>query len=280
MKRTSLYLIPLFSIIILSSCSNDSDEKETGTSTVTATATTSNTSAPLTSAAKEKKSDVAVQRLKGKVEVLSESVFLADAKSKNPTTKLVFKYDENGNRTELSSYKSDGKLISTVKSTYDANGFLTGEQTIVEGGRVDMTSTIRTDAKGNRVEQQDKRDTGNPLFNYKHFYQYDEKGQLITRTAYSGNGALFFKYDFKYDDNGNKIEWIQTGPDNTVVGKVVYKFDEKNNMIAETQFRRDGSIKGDFTYSYDLDKKGNWIRQRKMQDNKVIEIKEREFKYH
>ena len=273
-------MIPSFVIIILSSCSNDSGEKETGTSTATATETPGNTPATLPSAAKEKKSDVAVQRLKGKVEVLSESVFLADATSKNPTTKLVFKYDENGNRTELSSYKGDGKLISTLKSTYDATGFLTSEQTIVEGGRVDMISTIKTDAKGNRVEQEDKREGGNILFNYKHFYQYDEKGQLISRTAYNGNGTLFFKYDFKYDDNGNKIEWIQTGPDNSIVGKVVYKFDANNNMIAETQFRRDGSLKAAYTYSYDLDKKGNWIRQRKMQDNKVVEIKEREFKYH
>jgi hypothetical protein len=267
-------------MIIISSCSNDAGEKETGPNTATAAGSASNTAAPLSSGAKEKKSDVSAQRLKGKVEVLSESVFLADATSKNPTTKLVFKYDENGNRTDLSSYKGDGKLISTVKSTYDVNGFLTSEQTIVEGGRVDMTSAIRTDAKGNRVEQQDKRDGGNPLFNYKHFYQYDEKGQLITRTAYNGNGTLFFKYDFKYDDNGNKIEWIQTGPDNTVVGRVVYKFDANNNMTAETQFKKDGSLKAAYTYSYDLDKKGNWIRQRKMQDNKVIEIKEREFKYH
>jgi len=275
--------MPLVALIIFASCSNDADDKETSTAT-TASEKVGNaptaTAVILPSDAKEKKSDVAVQRLQGKVEVMSESIYSPAAGSKKLSSKNVFKYDEKGNRIELSNYRGDGILNSTIKSIYDVNGNITVEQTLLANGNVDITSTIKTDAKGNRVEQDDKK-TGNsnPLFNYKHYYKYDEKGQLIERIANRANGAFAYKYAFKYDDKGNKTEWIRYGPDNSILGKVVYKFDERNNLIAETQYNPDGTVKATYAYSYELDKKNNWTRQVKMQENKVIEIKEREIKY-
>lgn len=279
MKRPGFYLIPLFFLIILSSCSNDSADQAAGT---TNTASEKANNAPATivsSAAKEKRSDAAMQGLKGKVEVMSETIhFPGD--SKKSSSKNVFKYDDKGNRIELANYRADGKLNSTLKSTYDANGNITGEQTLLGNGTVDFTSVIKTDSKGNRVEQDDKRAGNNVLFNYKYYYLYDEKGQLLERIAYKGNGAFSFKYVFKYDDNGNKTEWVQYGQDSSMVGKVVYKYDTKNNLIEQTEFKKDGSLKAQYAYSYEFDKKNNWIRQKKMLDNKVVEIKEREFKYH
>ena len=280
MKRPGFYLIPLFTLMILSSCSDNAGDKETATTTTASEKVNNTPVATVPSDAKEKKSDVAVQRLQGKVEVMSESIYLPGA-SKKLSSKNVFKYDENGNRIELANYRGDGQLNSTLKSIYDANGNLTGEQTLLANGTVDITSTIKTDAKGNRMEQDDKK-TGNsnPLFNYKHYYKYDEKGQLIERIANKANGAFAFRYGFKYDDNGNKTEWTRYGADNSVLGKVAYKFDAKNNLIEETQYKPDGSIKETHTFTYDFDKKNNWIRQKKMLDNKVVEIKEREIKYH
>jgi len=267
--------MPLFASLLLCSCSDDAGDKETGTNT--AVEKPGNTPETSPSVAKEKRSDVVTQGLKGKVEVLSETILRGD--SKKMASKNVFKYDEKGNMIELANYKADGKLNSTFKSIYDANGNLVSEQTLLGDGKVDLTSTIKTDAKGNKIEQEDKRG-GNDLFNYTSYFKYDEKGRQIERKAVRGNGALMFQYNFTYDDNGNKTEWIQRGPNNTVVGKVLYKYDAKNNLIEETQYKGDGSLKGAYTYSYDFDKKGNWVRQKKMQDNKVIEIKERAIKYH
>ena len=279
MKRTGFYLVPLFSLMILLSCSNDASDKETAT-TNTASEKVSNTPAVIVpSDAKEKRSDATAQGLKGKVEVMSETIsFPGD--SKKQSTKNVFKYDDNGNRTELANYRADGQLNSTIKSTYDANGNITGEQTLLGNGKVDFTSVIKTDANGNRVEQDDTRAGNNVLFNYKYYFKYDKKAQLLERIAYKGNGVFSFKYVFKYDDNGNRTEWIQYGQDNSVVGKVVYKYDTKNNLIEQTEFKNDGSLKAQYTYSYEFDKKNNWTRQKKMQDNNVVEIKEREIKYH
>ncbi|HET6767891.1 MAG TPA: hypothetical protein VFH08_10850 [Chitinophagaceae bacterium] len=279
MKRPGFYLIPLFALLFFASCSNDTADQTSGT-TNTASPTVTNAPAPIVpSDAKEKKSDVAVQRLQGKVEVMSETIYFP-GNTKKVSTKNVFKYDDNGNRIELSNYKPDGSLNSTIKSIYDANGNITSEQTLLGNGTVDITSTIRTDAKGNRMEQDDKKaGNSNPLFNYKHYFKYDEKGQLIERIANRANGAFAFKYGFKYDDNGNKTEWTRYGPDNSILEKVVYKFDAKNNLIEETKYKPDGSLKEAYTYSYEFDKKNNWIRQKKMQDNTVVEIKEREIKY-
>ena len=279
MKRPAFYLACLFFSIMSASCSNDPADQEVATTT---TASPSVTGAPapiIQSDAKEKKSDVAVQRLQGKVEVMSETIYFP-GNSKKASSKNVFKYDDKGNRIELANYKPDGSLNSTIKSIYDANGNITSEQTILGNGTVDITSTIRTDAKGNRMEQDDKKaGNSNPLFNYKHYFKYDEKGQLIERIANRANGAFAFKYGFKYDDNGNKTEWTRIGADNSILEKVVYKFDAKNNLIEETKYKPDGTVTEAYTYTYEFDRKNNWIRQKKMQDNTVIEIKEREIKY-
>ena len=274
MKLSNSYAFLFFVAIFLSSCSDEAEKQDSPTTNQSVSTTPANPSV-----AEQKRSDIAVQGLKGKVEVMSES-FLPGEGSKKTQSKNVFKYDENGNIIELSNYKADGKLNSTVKSTYDANGKLIKEETFLGDGKTDLVSTIKTDAKGNKIEQEDVRPMGNILFNYKYQYKYDEKGQLVERVAYRGNGSLLFKYVFKYDDNGNRTEWIQTNSDNAVIGKVVYKYNEKNNLTEQTEYSGDVSVKAKFTYSYEFDKKGNWIRQKKMQDGKVVEVKERDIKYY
>lgn len=278
MKWSNFYAFLFFAAIFLFSCSNDaSEEQDSPTTNVSANSITSTST--IQSVAEQKRSDMVVLGLKGKVEVMSESLLPGEG-SKKAYSKNVFKYDANGNMTELSNYGADGKSTSTIKYTYDENGLLVKEETLLKDGTVDMVSTVKTDAKGNKIEQEDVRAGGNVLFNYRHVYTYDQKGQQLERVAFRGNGALLFKYNFTYDDRGNKIEWLQTGPNNTIVGKVVYKFNENNNMIEETHFKPDGTAAEAYTFTYDYDKKKNWIRQKKIQDGKVVEIKEREYNYY
>lgn len=280
MKWSSLYFALFLASMILVSCSNDAGDKDGGTNTATPQSPSTATATVVPSAAKEKIPDAAVQGLKGKVEVLSESLYSAGVSGKKLSYKNVFKYNANGNTTELANYSGDGKLKSTIKSSYDATGNLVGEQTLMADGTVDLTSTIKVDAKGNRIEQNDvKQNSATTLFNYKHYFIYDEKGQMVERIALRGNGTFLFKYNFSYDANGNKTEWIQHGSDSSVIGKVFYKYDDKNRMIEETQYGTKGELKSTFTYSYEFDKKGNWVRRNKMQDGKLAEIKERQITY-
>jgi PBP1b-binding outer membrane lipoprotein LpoB len=274
MKWSNFYASLFFAAIFFSSCSDNADKEDSPTTNESGNSTPTNPST-----AEQKKSDVAVQGLKGKVEVMSESLLPSEG-SKKVLSKNVFKYDANGNMIELSNYKSDGAVNSTVRSTYDANGKLIKEETILGDVKVELVSAIKTDAKGNKIEQEDVRPTGNIIFNYKYYYKYDEKGQQIERIAYRGNGTFLFKYIFKYDDNGNKTEWIQQGSDSSVVGKVIYKYNQKNDLAEETQYNKEGNVNAIYTYTYEFDKKNNWIRRKKMQNGKVEEIKERDIKYY
>jgi len=276
MKRSNFYAFLFLGAIFFSSCSDDAttDKKDSPTTNESVSNTPTNLSV-----AEQKKSDIAVQGLKGKVEVMSESLVSGEG-SKKIVSKIVFKYDANGNMTELSNYSGAGKVNSTIRYTYDATGKLIKEETLLGNGTVDLVSAIKTDAKGNKIEQEDVRPMGNTIFNYKYYYKYDEKGQLTERIAYRGNGTLLFKYIFNYDNSGNRIEWIQKGQDTSVVGKVIYKYNEKNNVSEQTEYNGNGSVKAIYTYSYESDKKNNWIRRKKMQDGKVVETKERDVKYY
>lgn len=277
MKLQRFFLISFFAIGILSSCSNDPADQESG-STNTASSTTTNAATKIEPVAKEKKPDAAVQGIKGKIAAMSETISFP-GNPKKALRKNVFKYDENGNRIELSMYRADGKLSSTIKSTYDANGIITGEQTFLGDGKLDVISTIKTDAKGNIIEQNDSRPADNGATSYKYVFKYDEKGQQTERIAYKGSNILSFRYEFTYDENGNRAEWRQYGPANSVVGKVVYKYDASNNLIEEKHFTGFGILKATYVISREFDKKNNWIREKKMENNTVIEIKEREIKY-
>lgn len=274
MKWPNLYAFLFFAAIFFSSCSDNADEKNSPTTNESVSNTPTNLST-----AEQKRPDIVVQGLKGKVEVMSESILPGEG-SRKVQSKNVFKYDANGNMLELSNYKADGKINSTIRSTYDASGKLIKEETLLGDGKVDLVSTIKTDAKGNKIVQEDVRPMGNILFNYKYYYKYDEKGQQTERIAYRGNGSLLFKYVFNYDDKGNKTEWIQQGQDSSVVGKVIYKYNEKNNLTEQTEYGGNGNVIAMYTYSYEFDKKNNWIRQKKIQNGKVIEIKARDIKYY
>jgi len=274
MKWSNFYAFLFFAAILFSSCSDNADKEDSPTTNESVSSTPTNLSV-----AEQKRSDIAVQGLKGKVEVMSESILSGEG-SRKVRSKNVFKYDANGNIIELSNYKADGKINTTIRSSYYASGKLIKEETLLGDGTVDLVSAIKTDAKGNKIEQEDVRPMGNTLFNYKYYYKYDEKGQQTERIAYQGNGSLLFKYVFNYDDKGNKTEWIQQGSDSAVVGKVIYKYNEKNNLAEQTEYDGNGSVKANYTYNYEFDKKNNWIRQKKIQDGKVIEIKVRDIKYY
>ena len=277
MKWSSFFVFLVISQLLIS-CSDATNKKEADAVSSAEAGNVSPTA--LTTEAKEKRADVVVQGLKGKVEVLSETVYQATPR-KRMIAKSVFKYDDNGNRIELTNYKPDGKIGSTVKSTYDESGKLIREQNILADGTVDMTSEIRTDAKGNRIEQKNTRaGSTSPLFNFTHYFKYDEKGQLVERTALRANGSVFFKYNFSYDNNGNKTEWVQAGSDSTVVGKVIYKYDDKNNLIEEVTYGKGSNPTAVYTYTYEFDKNGNWRRQTKLENGKAIEIRERNISYH
>lgn len=280
MKSQKHLLCIFFIVSVLASCSNGDNNDPADSAQAANTSTPVPATETLKSDAKIKRSDAAAQRLHGKVQTMTETLYPGE-NTKKFSSKNIFKYDEKGNRLELASYKSDGSLNSTVRSSYDSAGKVASEETILANGTVDTKSVIKTDENGNRVEQSDIKQNpkANKLFNHRYVYRYDAQARMIEWLAYQGNGSFFFKYIFTYDAIGNRTEWLQLTQTNQIIGKVEYKYDDKNNIIEERKYKGDGSQTEANTFTYEFDKKGNWTRQKKIQNGAVVEVRERVYKY-
>jgi YbbR domain-containing protein len=81
MKWSNFYTILFFAAIFFTSCSDDADKKESSSTTESSNSTATNSSVAV-QVAKQKRSDIAVQGLKGKVEVMSESFYPAEGSKK------------------------------------------------------------------------------------------------------------------------------------------------------------------------------------------------------
>jgi hypothetical protein len=280
-QRSLLVLLLMSSIFVACSDNGNDDPTPSSQAANTNTATTiAPSTETLKSDAKEKRSDVAAKRLKDKVQMMTETQFPGENTDKY-NLKQVFKYDKNGNQLELSEYTSTGSLNSTIKSLYDSSGKIAGEETTLATGEVAIRSVIKTDEKGNKVEEDIKQlNQKNTLANTRYTYKYDEKAHVIERLGVRQNGSFFLKYTFTYDANGNMTEWLQLSNKDEIMGKFVFKYDNKNNIIEETRYNRDGSVKDAFTYSYEFDSKGNWTRQKRIKNGSVVEVRKREYKYY
>src|SRR5258705_4680912 len=104
MKWSNYYVILFFAAIFFTSCSDDTGKEKKNSPT---TSESNNSLATNSNTAEQKKPDIAVQGLKGKVQVMSELYYTAGG-SKKLSSKNIFKYDENGNQVELTNYNPDG----------------------------------------------------------------------------------------------------------------------------------------------------------------------------
>ena len=275
------YLLGIFLIItVLAACSDNDTDDTTSSAQAANTTSAAPATETLKSDALQKRSDAAAKRLKDKVQMMTETVHATENTGKF-SLKQVYKYDKNGNQLELSEYTPDGNLNSTKRSIYDSVGKVVSEETILSTGEVAFRSTIKTDQNGNKVEENIRQGKGNnKLANSKYIYKYDEKANLLEWLALKGTGAFFFKYSFVYDANGNRTDWLRLTETNAPFGKTSYKYDDKNNKTEETIYNPDGSVKESYSYTYEFDKKGNWVKQRKIQNGTVVELRKREYKYY
>ncbi len=125
-------------------------------------------------------------------------------KEKKVFKRTVFKYDENGSRTEADEYEvTNDKPCLKVNTKYDALG---NETTVTAygGGKVDtvteyaydiagnMTSSVKTDASGKTIE--------------KKLFEYDEVKNLIGENYSGSDGQVFYKANYKYNEKNKLTE--------------------------------------------------------------------------
>jgi YD repeat-containing protein len=133
----------------------------------------------------EIENDLTRANIKGKVKEIIETTFSAKESFGEPQkgdlrTKDISKYNEDGNRTEETSYNADGELARKYKDQYDE-----------DGNRTEVTFYNADGELGG-----------------KHKYQYDEDGNITESTSYNADGEIDWKYKYQYDEFDNLKNWI------------------------------------------------------------------------
>lgn len=260
------------------SCSNDSGKKDDTNVVVPDSKPDTSTAVETTSG--NKKKEIAALGLKGKIEILTESVYkVNNGKKENLFSKNIFKFNTAGDRIEVQNFKSNGTLSSVTKYTYDQKNHITTEEQYLPSGAIDSRFACKTDTAGRRIEQTDVTPFKTPFSKLTYKFKYDEKGNMTEWNCARTIGNALWLYTYKYDDQDNRTEWVLKTKDGGIMSKHIYHYDDNKNMVEEEVVNSDGTVKTKFSYQYQLDKKNNWIRQTKFENDKAVEIREREIKY-
>ncbi|QLC90859.1 DNRLRE domain-containing protein [Priestia megaterium] len=176
-----------------------------------------------------------------------------------------YKYDENGNRTEITSYKEDGTTDKTTSYVYDSLNQLLKETlpngTIKEytyDGYGNRASVTVTESGKSPVQTKAEFNTGNQLIKFgndaitydkngnrtedgQYTYTWNAANQLTSITK-KGETKAFATY--KYDDDNRRIEKEVNG----VITRFYYDGDSIN-LIYETD--ANGNVLRSYVYSID-----------------------------
>lgn len=111
-----------------------------------------------------------------------------------------YEYDENGNRTKISEYDGEGKLIEYTETKYDGERILS-ESRYDGNGKLIRRTEDEYDENGKKLKSSVYNNGG--LEGYKS-YHYNESGRLIKVTACDAYSRIVNYYEIEYtDENGN-----------------------------------------------------------------------------
>ncbi|HNY12639.1 MAG TPA: RHS repeat protein [Candidatus Wallbacteria bacterium] len=130
-------------------------------------------------------------------------------KEKQMILKTLFKYDENGNKTDMDEYNvTNGKVCLKTNTKYDK----LGNETTVTACCGETIDTVTT-------------------------YSYDIAGNITESVKTDSKGKIIEKKSFEYDDVKNLTGETQTDSNNQTVYKANYKYNEKNKLTEEQCYR-------------------------------------------
>lgn len=215
----------------------------------------------------------------------------------NDTFRIVYKFDENGNKIEENNFNSKGQLHYKLIYKYNEKGNLFESSSLPNKyGKSKQTYHYNTKGKLTKINYY-----RNEKFFMEDYYQYDDKGNLIDYSSWTADPKKLqwqthFKYNeqgnliekehhrsennsyvetFKYDDKGNIII-IEKGADE----KTTYVYDEKNNVIQKTYYNEKDEIQRSLNFEYEYDNNDNWTKRVAFILDKPGAISIREYEYY
>lgn len=182
---------------------------------------------------------------------------IIELKERESKRRQCYKYDENGNITEViqyscqdslmlkTIYKYDGKSNMEELRNYNTNGNLSYMYKYKYNNDKQLTEEILIDANGKELS--------------KTKYFYDKKGN--NTELLDSNDTQSQKLFFEYDANNNKTKEILINEKNEKIVRYTYKYDNKGNMIELNEYYSDGTKRFSLIYENTYDKYGNWIKR-------------------
>ncbi len=197
-------------------------------------------------------------------------------KSKYKDVLMTFKYNKNKQPIEIKWLQSD-TLKNLYVFKYDTKNNVIEDGTYDHKGNFWKKTIYDYNENGDKIKETIY--TGNiyEIFEYKTFeYSLDRK---TTKTKYySTSGNLYLFEENKRNNKEQLVEKIYHYSDGDV--KHFYKYDENNNQIEESRKYKDGDISLIEKINYTYDQNGNWIKKIIFDGHKPTTLIEREIKYY
>ena len=111
--------------------------------------------------------------------------------------KVCYNFNESGDVTEKTEYKSDGSLRWKNTYKYDTKGNNTEDAWYTSAGSLSGKYTFKYDTKGNNTEKAVYTSDGS--LREKYIYKYDTKGNKTETALYKSDGSLDWKHIHKYN---------------------------------------------------------------------------------
>jgi len=143
------------------------------------------------------------------------------------TFKWTYTYSASGEKVEERRIQADGKLFSTRRSFYDAQGNLIKEEYFPPHTKNHFRWIFRYDLQGRKLEERyillhpDPRSGKvTEILNFHTVFSYDPQGVLLREVRQNGFGELEWDkhYDYKYDKEGNWIYRKASQPQGLIEG--------------------------------------------------------------
>ena len=163
------------------------------------------------------KNSLTEQKLKGRVAMITEKVFVAHDTILRPEnrmmSKTISKFDEKGFLTELDCFSDREKLISIDLYRYDT----------IRGLKIEVCSLYPDSA-----------------FKEKTLFKYDDKGNIIEERTYEKEDSLKPAVVNKYDPNAKEEPEFDSDEEkiDIVVTTRLKDFDKQGNWLTELKFEK------------------------------------------
>ena len=165
--------------------------------------------------------------------------------------KIIYKYDEKGKQTEVSTYNSDGVLVEKTINKYNTKGDITEKTIYNSEGSLNRKYLYKWNDDGLNT-MMIHYDSNYELYR-KEIYKYNENGYIVKADNYDSDGKLKYITTYKYNSAGYISEYkhIAHNGDGKSEFRGICKYDSEWNLIETISYNSDGSLDKRAVYNYD-----------------------------